>query len=388
MKTLCFFLSVTFAIGAVSATAATVPVFEDDLNDYWGGPLAGQGGWELWPSSKFGPEIHMGVEGSDGTPVVGPAGAGASGVIAAQVIVDDGFQLLNDDLVTIEFDILRVGSAANIPSFGIGSPNVTPASIGSRISGALEVRGENFGTQYPVLNSDGTAFIRNEGELYRIRGVWDLAANSGMGSGTIYYKNLTLEETEFTQLFFTDGFGGVQESVSLELMTDPIHWSRAWMRNGTETQLTYFDNLFVSVDREGTGGGFDQWRTEHFTESELADPNISGPSAAPAGDGVSNLLKYAFGLLPKEPADPSLLPQSHIEADHLHLTYSQLKAAMDVDLTVEVSSDLLTWESGTAAVETVNVEDLGDTERIVVRLLPAVSESTRLFGRLSGQLTE
>src|SRR5690606_37764349 len=126
-------------------------------------------------------------------------------------------------------------------SFGIGSPNVSPPLVGSRVNGAIELRGENFGTQYAALLGDGTPFIRTDGELYRLRSVWDLAANAGMGSATLYDKNLTQEETEFTQLFFSDGFGGVRESVSLELFTDPIHWSRAWLRNGTETQLTFFD---------------------------------------------------------------------------------------------------------------------------------------------------
>src|SRR5690606_18770995 len=42
--------------------------------------------------------------------------------------------------------------------------------------------------------------------------------------------------------------------------------------------------------------GFADWQGDNFTANELADPSISGPDAAPAGDGVKNLLKYALGF--------------------------------------------------------------------------------------------
>lgn len=48
------------------------------------------------------------------------------------------------------------------------------------------------------------------------------------------------------------------------------------------------------------------WNRTHFTAAELANPAISGPSATPAGDGMSNLMKYALGLPPKTPATASM----------------------------------------------------------------------------------
>ena len=44
---------------------------------------------------------------------------------------------------------------------------------------------------------------------------------------------------------------------------------------------------------------FSAWGKIYFSVAELADPEISGPDATPAGDGVSNLMKYALGLDPK-----------------------------------------------------------------------------------------
>jgi len=49
------------------------------------------------------------------------------------------------------------------------------------------------------------------------------------------------------------------------------------------------------------------WLGEFFTPTEIADPAISDPEAAPAGDDVPNILKFALGLDPTEPIDSSKL---------------------------------------------------------------------------------
>jgi hypothetical protein len=43
---------------------------------------------------------------------------------------------------------------------------------------------------------------------------------------------------------------------------------------------------------------YNQWKASNFTLSQLADPGISGDTAAPANDGIANLYKYAFNLNP------------------------------------------------------------------------------------------
>ncbi len=55
--------------------------------------------------------------------------------------------------------------------------------------------------------------------------------------------------------------------------------------------------------------GFQAWQNLHFDGSQLADPAISGPDASPAGDGISNLLKYASGIEPWAPVTLSELIQ-------------------------------------------------------------------------------
>jgi hypothetical protein len=53
---------------------------------------------------------------------------------------------------------------------------------------------------------------------------------------------------------------------------------------------------------------FDAWRFARFTPEELADPAISGDSADPDADGLSNLLEYALGAGPGPPTPPPATP--------------------------------------------------------------------------------
>jgi hypothetical protein len=50
------------------------------------------------------------------------------------------------------------------------------------------------------------------------------------------------------------------------------------------------------------------WRTSYFSPSELANPNISGDTAGPDGDGIPNLLEYALNGRPKV-ANGSIRPR-------------------------------------------------------------------------------
>jgi hypothetical protein len=43
-----------------------------------------------------------------------------------------------------------------------------------------------------------------------------------------------------------------------------------------------------------------RWQGESFAASQLADPNVSSLAADPDGDGIPNLLEYAFGTRPLE----------------------------------------------------------------------------------------
>lgn len=92
---------------------------------------------------------------------------------------------------------------------------------------------------------------------------------------------------------------------------------------------------------------YEMWKNRMFSSAELGLSSVSGDTADPDADNVANLLEYAFGLNPKQ-ADTTGLPGIQVQSGKPTLTYRHSKAAADLDLVVETSTNLLdgTWSSG------------------------------------------
>ena len=91
----------------------------------------------------------------------------------------------------------------------------------------------------------------------------------------------------------------------------------------------------------------DAWRLAQFG-ADSNTPSIAGNAATPAGDGVSNLMKYALGLDPHAVANSTSLPAVPTENGHLSLTFKRPVGVSDATYIVEVSDDLLTWNVGSS----------------------------------------
>lgn len=130
-------------------------------------------------------------------------------------------------------------------------------------------------------------------------------------------------------------------------------------------------------------GEFEVWREANFTAAELSNWSYSGDLGQPAADGVPNLLKYAFGLTPTQSASASL-PRVGLQtigaSSYLTLTFPLLSTLSDINYTVQVSSDLQTWQSGSA--NTVRVDN-GATNTAVYRDLTPMQSAAQRFIRLS-----
>ncbi len=108
---------------------------------------------------------------------------------------------------------------------------------------------------------------------------------------------------------------------------------------------------------------FEQWRSLQFTPQEYSDPLMSSLTADPDHDSLKNLLEYGLGGSPKT-ASILPLPTFARESDHLVLSFTRVKAAIDLSYVVEVSYDLVNWYSGDAFTELLSITDRGETEAV------------------------
>jgi len=128
------------------------------------------------------------------------------------------------------------------------------------------------------------------------------------------------------------------------------------------------------------------WQQANFSPAELADPTISGDTADPDGDGIPNLAEYAFNTNPKIANTSGLPVMSTVNVgglDYLTLSYEQVLFNTDITCTVQVSGDLMTWNSGPGFTVLVSDVDHGDgTEAITARDTIPMSSSTERFIRV------
>ena len=70
---------------------------------------------------------------------------------------------------------------------------------------------------------------------------------------------------------------------------------------------------------------FALWQNNQFTPQELANPLISGPTADPDGDGLTNDQEYLFGLPPKA-GNPSPSPTIALSGNQITLSFNAVLA--------------------------------------------------------------
>ncbi|TVP80794.1 MAG: hypothetical protein EA353_02940, partial [Puniceicoccaceae bacterium] len=116
-------------------------------------------------------------------------------------------------------------------------------------------------------------------------------------------------------------------------------------QNAYNRGIAAIDNLSVGgVNPHAENSPFANWRSVHFTAEALADPALEltlwGALADPDGDGVVNLMEYAFGGDPWIPGS-AFLPEISFDADRLQLSFHRLRG--DIVYEVLSSHDLVNW---------------------------------------------
>ncbi len=143
--------------------------------------------------------------------------------------------------------------------------------------------------------------------------------------------------------------------------------------------LEVFDYATARSSDTDEGVTFADWAAAHLPEG------LRGPGDDAAGDGVPNIVKFVLGLDPLTP-DRGGLPTVAIVSDggetRLSLTSRLFLNAIDVDIAVEASSDLVAWTS--IDVEPELIEMVSENVAIVrVIDTETIDASSRRFLRLS-----
>ena len=134
----------------------------------------------------------------------------------------------------------------------------------------------------------------------------------------------------------------------------------------------------------------DNWRLLHF--GSTANSGTGADSAMPFGDGVANLLKFAFNMNANGP-DTSVmtdtgsggLPLVSTTADgRLTITFVRRPSGTSAGVTysVQFSDDLATWAANPAATTSTPVALGAEFERVVVTDSVVPASATRRFVRV------
>lgn len=128
---------------------------------------------------------------------------------------------------------------------------------------------------------------------------------------------------------------------------------------------------------------FARWQEHFFAADERNNPNISGDSADADGDGVINLLEYAFNTDPRQRNQNPvrLVPLSVNDARYLAIAYRKFQRATDLTYQIEESTDLKSW---TAVSPFTFYGDISDplTPEIIAGVPFSDARSGKLFLRL------
>ncbi|WP_193213811.1 lamin tail domain-containing protein [Luteolibacter marinus] len=140
---------------------------------------------------------------------------------------------------------------------------------------------------------------------------------SGQGAGTqdVYYTVDGTTYLPFTSFVIADSapvlrildFRNIPEANDNPLFALRIAFQQG---DGGIAGNNRFDNLTLEGDPFALEPGtYAYWRAENFPEpGDFANDALSGPDASAAGDGISNILRYALGAGPHDPVT-HLLPK-------------------------------------------------------------------------------
>lgn len=341
-------------------------------------------------------DAALGSEGADlfdhaavvGVPVEGIAGPGHAAV-EGLLGGEDGDRnrgLVVNDLAGGNHGVF---TAANSATGAL--PEWTGPRVGLTFLGGSAGLTDSYSFQWESMNLPGSGLLRLNGpagtgslasvELASVTGAPSFAPGSTytMQVNGFFNPNGSLSLSGILE----DGLGGVAEvaaNIANPVTPSGVTWfgvtGRAPVLNWDSFEMGTPSQLGVEVPPAVTGDTFAAWRAANFVGADAENDAISGPSAMPAGDGVANLLKYAFGFEPLTTVTSRDLTTVHLGDGTLEITYRERRGATDIEYLPQASAALASW-SAEGVVELVREidPDQADFDLVTVRAtLPSGAE--------------
>jgi hypothetical protein len=190
-----------------------------------------------------------------------------------------------------------------------------------------------------------------------------------------------------TLLTSPDGSSFTAQSSGVSASINAVVYSNgAYVAVGAPNGSPLRGLILKSGDVVQDDGSFEVWRSEEFTEAELADPSISGPDADPDCDGESNFSEYAVGRDPKvADADgyPRVVTIDDAGTGRLAIEFRRPEDRLAfVVYEAEQSGDLAIWDAF-GGVEEILGTDSDGIQTVRVTDLEGLSDAFRNFVRLT-----
>lgn len=166
----------------------------------------------------------------------------------------------------------------------------------------------------------------------------------------------------------------------MDYITGTVEWKQViWQVSPGAHRLEWKYSKNESVAAPTDTGWVDQvvytqkpyaaWATSNFTLEQRVSDTFAGYDSDPNGDGVSNMLAYAFGISPTSGAGGPL-PFISFDGTNYSLVYQKSTTATDVTFSVQRASNFSTWS---AVPTTDSVLSTNGSLRTIRATLPPVA---------------
>lgn len=297
-------------------------------------------------------------------------------------VVDGKLVLSNIGRVTLEFS--QAGNEAFLPAVQSAAFDVYPSSIAPRLENlatfydgsAKTVSLSDVPPDVPLtITYDGSTTAPTNVGTYavEVRSTdprWLMSAAGRLtispAPQTITFGAMDDRPFTFTPLTLSaSASSGLP--VSYSLIGGPAQLA------GGHLTLTGLGSVIVDAQQSGNANyqpaattrrtfqvlnSFDYWRSLRFNDTQLADLAISGASATPFSNGVPNLVRYAVGM-PDDESTGSVIADLALTSGVWSARFRLAPARPDIVVSVETSTDLVTWSTAGVSVQRIASEPDG-----------------------------